>query len=143
MSLHEVSPLDPVADDHPGGGALSTLPGASPYERMKVADGLGIVVREQGTTTTITLLGEWDMSEQAAAREAIAMALKRFPECVVLDLSRLSFIDSTGIHGVVELHKRASEQNVRFVIVPGPRAVQRPFEICRLTELLPFVKASA
>jgi anti-anti-sigma factor len=65
--------------------------------------------------------------------------IERSPECVVLDLSRLSFIDSTGVHAVTELHKRAEQQRARVVIVPGPRAVQRIFELVGLTEVLPFL----
>jgi anti-anti-sigma factor len=104
---------------------------------------LRIVVTEQGTTTTIAVDGEWDLTELQASRAAIRAVLEGCPECIVLDLSQLSFIDSTGLHIAVELHKRCTQQNVRLVIVPGPRAVQRIFEICRLTELLPFVKRPA
>ena len=83
--------------------------------------------------------GEWDLAQEPATRKAIQTALERRPECVVLDLSQLSFIDSTGIHAVVELHTRAAQQNIHLVIIPGPRGVQRPFEICGLTDRLPFL----
>ncbi len=104
---------------------------------------LGITVSAHGTTTTIALAGEWDLAEQPATRRAIRDALRPSPECLVLDLSQLTFIDSSGIHVVLELQKASTQQNVRLVIVPGPRAVQRPFEILRLTDLLPFVAAEA
>ena len=64
------------------------------------------------------------------------------PECVVLDLSSVSFIDSTGLHATIELHQRCAHCNIRLVIIPGPPAVQRPFEICQLTEILPFLPAA-
>jgi len=60
----------------------------------------------------------------------------------VLDLSALSFIDSTGIHGVIELHRRSLAQNVRLLIVPGVPTVQRPFELLGLTATLPFLAAT-
>src|SRR5205823_4913728 len=50
-----------------------------------------------------------------------------------------SFIDSTGVRGVIELHKRCEQQNVHLLIVPGPPAVQRVFALLGLTELLPFL----
>lgn len=99
---------------------------------------LRIVTVEQGTTTTIGLEGEWDLSQRDATRKAVGQVLQRHPECLVLDLSRLSFIDSTGVHGLIESHRRCDEQGIRLVIVPGPPAVQRLFEICGLTERLPF-----
>lgn len=102
-------------------------------------DALGIVVSQQGTTTTIVIQGEWDLAAQPAAQNAIRAALARDPECVVLDLSQLTFIDSTGLHDVIDMHNGCAQQNVRLVIIPGPRAVQRPFEICQLTDRLPFL----
>jgi len=104
---------------------------------------LEIAVREQGTTTTIALVDEWDLAQQAATRHTIRSALARFPECVVLDLSELTFIDSSGIHVIVELQKRSVQRDIRLVIVPGPPAVQRLFEILQLTPALPFLAAGA
>lgn len=95
-----------------------------------------------GTTTTIGLIGEWDLAQQWIVREAIHKALDDRPENVVLDLSRLSFIDSSGLHVTIELQKRAIQQNIRLVVIPGPRAVQHLFEICQLIETLPFVTAA-
>jgi anti-anti-sigma factor len=100
---------------------------------------LAIAISEQGTTTTISLCGEWDAAEQPAIRSAIRNVLQRSPECVVLDLTRLTFIDSTGIHSVIELEQRSAREQIRLVIVPGPRAVQRPFEILGLLDRLPFL----
>jgi anti-sigma B factor antagonist len=101
-------------------------------------DGLAIAIDQHGTTTTITLTGEWDLAQQPATRAAIRRALQRRPESVVLDLSPLSFIDSSGLHVAMELHERARNQGVALTIVPGPRGVQRLFGICQLLEVLPF-----
>jgi anti-sigma B factor antagonist len=104
------------------------------------AIGLRVVVADQGTTTTIQLDGECDLAHQEVLRKAIREVLNHPPpECVVLDLSRLSFIDSSGVHAVVELGRRASRENVRLVVISGPSAVQRVFEICGLTTVLPFI----
>jgi len=103
-----------------------------------VPHGLRIAVSEQGTTTTIELAGDWDLTDHDAASAAVVRALERGPECVVLDLSGVSFIDSSGIHVVVGATKRCAEQNVHMVIIPGPPQVHRVFEICQLTTVLPF-----
>jgi anti-sigma B factor antagonist len=100
---------------------------------------LTITVAEQGTTTTISLQGEWDLAQQRAMRTAISDVLERSPECVVLDLSCLEFIDSTGLQGVIELHQRSVQQQARLVIVPGSGQVQRAFELVGLSERLPFL----
>ena len=108
-------------------------------ESLEAADLLEIVTREQGTTITIEAAGEWDLGGAPAARQAIAGALMGRPECVVLDLSRLAFMDSSGVHAALELARRSTAQNVRLVIIPGPPAVQRVFEVTGLTERLPFI----
>ncbi len=108
-------------------------------ESLEAPDLLVIVTREQGTTITIELAGEWDLGGAPAARQAIAGALTGRPECVVLDLSRLAFMDSSGVHATLELARRATAQNVRLVIIPGPPAVQRVFGVTGLTERLPFI----
>jgi anti-sigma B factor antagonist len=105
-----------------------------------LAGGLRIVVRVQGTTTTLAPEGEWDLAQRQAMLATIRAAFERHPECVVLDLSGLRFIDSSGVHVVIELRKRSTLQNTRLVIVPGPRAVQRLFELCKLTDALPFLE---
>jgi len=99
--------------------------------------GLRVAVSEQGTTTTIVLEGEWDLAGQQAARDAMGHALRRKPECLVLDLSRLTFIDSSGVHIAMEIARRSVAQSFRLVIVPAPKPAQRIFEICGLTEFLP------
>lgn len=107
--------------------------------RSALPAGIGILLSEQGTTSTLVLRGECDLAAQRAVRDAVSDALQRGPECLVLDLSLVSFIDSTGIQVVVEAAKRASRQDTRMVILPGPRSVQRVFEICHLVEALPFI----
>jgi anti-anti-sigma factor len=97
-----------------------------------------ITASEQGATSTIELEGEWDLAQQAATTDAIAHALDRRPACLLLDLSGLSFIDSCGVHVLINAHNRCAEQGASMVIIAGPRAVQRVFEICGLTETLSF-----
>ncbi len=101
-------------------------------------DALRIVVSEQGTTTTLEFEGEWCLAERDAARAEVERALERVPQCVVLDLSRVSFIDSSAIHVVVTAAKLCSEREVHMAIIPGPAQVHRVFEICQLTTMLPF-----
>jgi anti-sigma B factor antagonist len=115
------------------------MPATERDQAAPVLSRLGITVSALGTTTTIAVAGEWDLAEQQATRHAIRDALRRSPECLVLDLSQLTFIDSSGMHVVQELHQRSRRLNIRLVIVPGPRAVRRPFEVLGLTDVLPFL----
>jgi anti-anti-sigma factor len=104
---------------------------------------LRVKVSEQGTTSTLECAGEWGLAECDDARDAVEQALARGPEWMVLDLSRVTFIDSSGIHVVVNASKRCAERNVHIVIIPGPPQVHRVFEICQLTTLLPFASQAS
>ena len=101
-------------------------------------EGTTAVVSEHAATTTIAPTGEWGLLQQPATREVVRLALDRNPESIVLDLSCLSFIDSSGVHAVIELHTRTREHGIELVIVPGPERVQRLFDICQLLDVLPF-----
>lgn len=103
--------------------------------------GLAIVVSQQGATTTIALDGEWDLAQRERTRSAVQSALARHPDRVVLDLSRLTFMDSSGVHGVLELASHAATLKIDLAVIPGPRAVQRLFELCQLSEPITFVDA--
>jgi anti-anti-sigma factor len=100
--------------------------------------GLRIVTREHGATTTIAFQGEWDLAQRQRSREAVHLALRRRPECLVFDLGELEFIDSSGLNVLVDAHRRCTAIDTRLVIIPGPRAVQRAFELCGLKEILTF-----
>jgi anti-sigma B factor antagonist len=100
---------------------------------------LRIVLREPGTTTVLRLSGEWDIAGLPAARRVMSDALSGHPESLVLDLSDLTFIDSSGLHATIELAYRANAQRTRLVIIPGPYPVQRAFELCGLIDRLPFI----
>jgi anti-sigma B factor antagonist len=58
---------------------------------------------------------------------------------VVVDLSKLTFLDSTGLRCLVTADERARDEGRRVVIVRGPEAVQRVFSITRLEERLEMV----
>jgi anti-sigma B factor antagonist len=56
-----------------------------------------------------------------------------------VDLSKLTFLDSTGLRCIVTADERARAEGRRIVIVRGPDAVQRVFAITRLEERLEMV----
>jgi anti-anti-sigma factor len=104
--------------------------------------GLRILVSQIGGTSTVALEGEWDLANQVVVRECIGRVLSGRPERLALDLSRLSFIDASAVHAMVSLVNRTERLEVCFRVVRGPRAVQRIFEICRITDRVRFIDAA-
>jgi anti-sigma B factor antagonist len=60
---------------------------------------------------------------------------------VTLDLRRLTFIDSTGVRATLSVRELCRARGYGFFVIPGPRQVQRVFEIAGLLEVLPFAQA--
>jgi anti-sigma B factor antagonist len=86
----------------------------------------------------IELAGELDLSAVTRVSEAFASALDSGAEAIVLDLRELEFVDSTGVHAILTAARLAGEQGRRFVLVRGPRQVQRIFEISGIADRLAF-----
>ena len=92
-----------------------------------------------GQATVVSLSGDLDLSTAKRAEEAIEEAERSSPSVLAVDLRGLSFMDSTGLRVVVSADKRANKANRRLVIIQGPAAVRRVFEITRLDERLDIV----
>jgi len=58
---------------------------------------------------------------------------------LVLDLRGVTFLDSSGIRMILAADARAREQSRRLVLVPGPDAVHRVFELALLDRRLEFI----
>jgi anti-sigma B factor antagonist len=82
--------------------------------------------------------GELDLATTEQLRAALLAAFDATPGQVVLDLSRLEFIDSTGIHLILEASRTAGGRDHKLVLVPGPRQIRRSFDLAGITERLQF-----
>ena len=87
----------------------------------------------------VVLRGELDLSTVSKVQEELNRIEKSSPPTVVLDLSKLSFLDSTGLRCLVTADERARQAGRRVVLVRGPTSVQRVFTITRLEERLEMV----
>jgi anti-sigma B factor antagonist len=61
---------------------------------------------------------------------------------VTLDLSRVRFMDSTGIRAVLVARDLCAQAESDFRLIPGPAQVQRLFEVVGLLDALPFETSS-
>jgi anti-sigma B factor antagonist len=102
-------------------------------------DILDVTTQDSGGQVTISLKGELDLSSVGKVQEELRRVEAEGPALLVLDLSSLTFLDSTGLRAVVTADERARENGRRFVVVRGPDAVQRVFTITRLEERLEMV----
>ena len=93
-----------------------------------------------GATTFLMLAGEFDIASEKQFAEAFQAVCWERPECVVLDLSELSFIDSTGLNCLLLAQRRAEADGFGLAVVPSnTTAVRHVFRISGLDRLLPLV----
>ena len=57
----------------------------------------------------------------------------------VVDLRGLTFIDSSGVSGVLAAARRARDAGARLVCVPGPPPIRRVFELTGVDTVLEWV----
>jgi anti-anti-sigma factor len=89
---------------------------------------------------TVALAGELDLSTADGARRELERAEAGDALSIVLDLSGLTFVDSTGVQLVLAAAARSRADGDRLVVLPGTPAVQRVFELCGVERLLPFAR---
>ena len=82
----------------------------------------------------VSLRGEIDMSCGPALRAALSAARQGSPD-VIVDLSGVTFMDSTGLHALIGAYHHAPEGGSLGVVGPTS-AVRRVFDITGLSELL-------
>jgi anti-anti-sigma factor len=88
----------------------------------------------------LVLSGELDAGSIARLESAITRCTSAGTTAITLDLSRLSFIDSSGLW-TITLARRWCEAHGRgFTLVPGPPQVQEVFEVTGLIDVLPFTR---
>jgi anti-anti-sigma factor len=99
---------------------------------------LSASVREtENAVTHVCLSGELDLSTVPQVEQLLAN--RSGDGCVVLDLSRLGFIDSTGISLILRAHADAQRDGWDLKIVRGTEEIQRVFRLVDLEERLPFI----
>jgi anti-anti-sigma factor len=91
----------------------------------------------------LRLSGELDGAFSAQLEAGVRQAWDARPDTLVLDLSALAFIDSSGLRVILSTWDRCQGDGVELVLVPGLPQVQRLFEIVGLLDKLPFRAGTA
>ncbi|HJT99254.1 MAG TPA: STAS domain-containing protein [Rhodanobacteraceae bacterium] len=86
----------------------------------------------------IRLSGEVDLSWSQKVREAVLTALEQHP-AVGVELSQVSYIDSSGIAALVEGFQNARARGSRFALVAISDAVRAVLELARLDRVFLIV----
>jgi anti-anti-sigma factor len=105
-----------------------------------------LTIREIGPTgsdVTLVVSGELDMSTIDRLTGLVDTHLRRRVDCLILDLSDLAFMDSTGLRLLIELNNRAQQETWELKLI-GPRheAASRVLRITGADAALPFERGN-
>jgi anti-anti-sigma factor len=97
-------------------------------------------VHRRGLTSEIVLEGELDLAAKPVLDDAVAVALEPGPvETVIVDLTRVTFADSTTMTWLVQADARTNAAGGRLIAVAGPGPVRDVLRMTGLDERLTLV----
>lgn len=100
--------------------------------------GLVIDRRAESGRQVVTLQGELDLTSAPELERELQAAESSQPERLVIDLSGVEFMDSTGLRTLLQARERALSQGHELALRRGPRQVQRVLELTRTDEVFEF-----
>jgi anti-anti-sigma factor len=96
-------------------------------------------VEQDGPGVVLRLSGEMDIACAEAFDDALRASMANGSTDVLVDLSDLTFIDSSGLRMLIELWDRSRGNGLDVSILQGTGQVRRTLEIAGLDSLLPIV----
>ena len=102
---------------------------------------LRLTTARAGSEVLVEVAGELDLSTTEAFRAHLQGAIDAGTGDVALDLSAVSFCDSTALHALVDVRRRLVERGRRLRVVRPSRPVDRLLWLSGLAEAL-YVPAS-
>jgi anti-anti-sigma factor len=94
----------------------------------------------QGDGARLTLTGELDIATVSRVEDAVAAVLAKGARGLIVDLSRLAFVDSSGLRLFIGLNDRASAEGWTLGLISPPEPASAVFQITGAQENLPFIE---
>lgn len=101
-----------------------------------VPDQLTIAGRVAAGEVTLVVRGEIDIASAPVLESEFREAERARPRRIVLDFGELSFIDSTGIHLLIQAQRRADASGHQLVLTHVPAHAMRLFSLTGITAQL-------
>jgi anti-sigma B factor antagonist len=86
----------------------------------------------------LSLSGELDLATSSLLERELGAAEAARPARLVVDLVGLQFIDSSGLHTLVQAHARAQQDGRQLSLRHGEPVVRRLFELTDAVQMFPF-----
>jgi anti-sigma B factor antagonist len=87
-----------------------------------------IDIVERDGTVVVVVEGEVDLDSAPEFEQSLTAAAATDPAAIVVDLDRVSFMDSAGVHVLLQFSVSRPEPN-RLTVTPGSSQVRRLLEV--------------
>jgi anti-sigma B factor antagonist len=99
-------------------------------------------IDQQGPFTIIMLSGDVDLQYSPEAREQILKYLNSAHH-VLVDLSEVNYIDSSGVASLVEGYQVAKSKNLQFGLLGVSETAMQVLQLARLDQVFPIYQSIA
>jgi anti-sigma B factor antagonist len=108
---------------------------------MITLEPLSVRETNAGGVHRLTPVGELDLATAPLLESAFAAVVREDDvEMIVVDLTELSFMDSTGIHLLIRMHAACGNVD-RLRVINGSHAVERLLDLAGVRALLPIISS--
>lgn len=108
-----------------------------------MSDRLAISQRTEGAIPIVSVVGEIDIAVAPQLRDHLDELLDRGSASFVVDLTGVSFLDSTALGVLISILKRCHASDGELCLVATDPQVLRVFEITGLTDVFSIVSSAA
>lgn len=102
------------------------------------ASQVAIQIESHGDAVVVDVRGDLDLVTAPDLNDALATATDENGAAIVVDLSKVDFIDSSGLSVLVNLNRSTTRAGRMLALVSAKPRVQNTFAITGLTSVLPF-----
>ena len=100
-----------------------------------------VETQTNGRAVTLTMSGELDLVSAPVLERALGQLTEPEVELIIVDLRGLAFMDSTGLHLLIQAQQRAHDSGRSFALVRGAEQVQRLLDVTGVGDALTIVSS--
>ncbi len=91
-------------------------------------------VSREDEGTVVRLEGEIDLNRSPAFHESLLDICEDHPKRLIVNLSKVDYIDSSGVGALVDAYRRLKRDGAQMILVAPSERVQGILEITRLDQ---------
>ncbi|MBN2402789.1 MAG: STAS domain-containing protein [Spirochaetes bacterium] len=89
----------------------------------------------------IKLIGKYDIEELLFFSTLFTDEISKKPHVIALNLSELTYIDSSGIGSLIRYMNMASKEKISFICYDLNKNIENTFKISKLDQFLPILSS--